>query len=116
MDYRQDIQVLEGLEPAKRPAMYRRHRHFHGYHHLWEIVDNSIDEVINGHATIWVTLHNGKSITVGTTGAASPSTRCRDSRTRALSRSSSPRSTRAAVQRRQLRGVGRPCTASAARW
>ena len=48
-----DIQVLEGLEPVrKRPAMYIGGTDSTGYHHLlWEIVDNSVDEVINGHAT-----------------------------------------------------------------
>ena len=48
-----DIEVLEGLEPVrKRPAMYIGGTDTRGYHHLlWEIVDNSVDEVINGHAT-----------------------------------------------------------------
>ena len=48
-----DIDVLEGLEPVRqRPAMYIGGTGKAGYHHLlWEIVDNSIDEVINGHAT-----------------------------------------------------------------
>jgi DNA gyrase subunit B len=47
-----DIEVLEGLEPVrKRPAMYIGGTDAHGYHHLlWEILDNSIDEAINGHA------------------------------------------------------------------
>src|SRR6267378_2165095 len=57
-----DIQVLEGLEPVrKRPAMYIGGVDPTGYHHLlWEILDNSVDEVINGYAArIEVTLHTG---------------------------------------------------------
>jgi DNA gyrase subunit B len=48
-----DIDVLEGLEPVrKRPAMYIGGTDVHGYHHLlWEILDNSVDEAINGHAS-----------------------------------------------------------------
>ncbi len=47
-----DIEVLEGLEPVrKRPAMYIGDTAKVGYHHLlWEILDNSIDEAMNGHA------------------------------------------------------------------
>lgn len=46
------IEVLEGLEPVrKRPAMYIGGVDRAGYHHLlWELVDNSVDEAINGHA------------------------------------------------------------------
>ena len=69
-----DIQVLEGLEPVrKRPAMYIGGTDKTGYHHLlWEILDNSIDEVINRHADrVEVTLHkDGKTISVDEIGRA----------------------------------------------
>ncbi|MDQ3032931.1 MAG: type IIA DNA topoisomerase subunit B [Myxococcota bacterium] len=47
-----DLEVLEGLQPVrKRPAMYIGDTAKTGYHHLlWEILDNSVDEAINGHA------------------------------------------------------------------
>ena len=47
-----DITVLEGLEPVRqRPAMYIGSVGKDGYHHLLaEIVDNSVDEAMNGHA------------------------------------------------------------------
>ncbi|GAC1338022.1 MAG: DNA topoisomerase (ATP-hydrolyzing) subunit B [Myxococcales bacterium] len=71
-----DIQVLEGLEPVrKRPAMYIGGTDASGYHHLlWEILDNSVDEVINGYAkTVAVTLHkDGRTATVSDDGRGIP--------------------------------------------
>ncbi|HTO95979.1 MAG TPA: DNA topoisomerase IV subunit B [Myxococcales bacterium] len=71
-----DIQVLEGLEPVrKRPAMYIGGTDSSGYHHLlWEIIDNSVDEVINGYASrIEVSLHkDGKTVTVVDDGRGIP--------------------------------------------
>jgi DNA gyrase subunit B/topoisomerase-4 subunit B len=72
----EEIQVLEGLDPVrKRPGMVIGGTGKDGYHHLlWEIVDNSIDEVINKHATkVEVTVHkDGKSATVEDNGRGIP--------------------------------------------
>jgi DNA gyrase subunit B len=71
-----DIQVLEGLEPVrKRPGMYIGGTDTKGYHHLlWEIVDNSVDEVMNGYASnIEVVLHKDKqTVTVTDNGRGIP--------------------------------------------
>lgn len=70
------ITVLKGLEPVRRrPGMYIGGTDTKGYHHLlWEIVDNSVDEVINGYAThIEVTLHKDhRSVTVVDNGRGIP--------------------------------------------
>jgi DNA gyrase subunit B len=71
-----DITVLEGLEPVrKRPGMYIGGVGPSGLHHLvWEILDNSIDEAMNGYASnIRVTLHkDGSSITIEDDGRGIP--------------------------------------------
>ena len=71
-----DILVLEGLEPVRRrPGMYIGGVDATGLHHLvWEIVDNSVDEAMNGHADrIAVTLHkDGASCTVSDNGRGIP--------------------------------------------
>ena len=72
----ESITVLEGLEPVrKRPGIYIGGVQSAGLHHLiWEIMDNSIDEAMNGHATeITLQLHkDGESITVSDNGRGIP--------------------------------------------
>src|SRR5262245_60385312 len=71
----QDIIVLEGLEPVRqRPGMYIGDVDKHGLHHLiWEIVDNSVDEYLNGHAdSITVTLGKKGGVTITDNGRGIP--------------------------------------------
>ena len=69
------IKILEGLEAVrKRPGMYIGSTDKRGLHHLiWEIVDNSIDEVINGYGNkIKIILHKDKSVSIEDEGRGVP--------------------------------------------
>ena len=83
-----DITVLEGLEPVRRrPGMYIGGVGSAGLHHLvWEVVDNAVDEAMNGHASnIVVTLHkDAASITVEDDGRGIPVDKHPQTKTSAL--------------------------------
>ena len=70
-----DIEVLEGLEPVrKRPGMYIGNTNEEGLHHLVnEVLDNSIDEVVAGHAkNIHFKYNNNGWITIKDDGRGIP--------------------------------------------
>ena len=69
------IKILEGLEAVrKRPGMYIGSTDKRGLHHLiWEIVDNAIDEIINGYGDyIKIVLHKDGSVTIADNGRGVP--------------------------------------------
>lgn len=71
----ESIQILEGLDAVrKRPGMYIGSTDTRGLHHLvYEITDNAVDEIINGHGNeISITINKDESITIRDNGRGLP--------------------------------------------
>ena len=107
-----DILVLEGLEPVRRrPGMYIGGVDATGLHHLlWEIVDNSVDEAMNGHADR-ITRHAPQGRRVGHRHRQRPRHPGRPAR--AVQEAGARADPHHAARRRQVRGqellpLGRP--------
>ena len=74
----ESIQILEGLDAVrKRPGMYVGSTDHRGLHHLvYEVVDNSVDEIINGYGDeISITVNADDSITIADNGRGMPTGR-----------------------------------------
>ena len=115
-----DIEVLEGLEPVRRrPGMYIGGTDEKAMHHLFaEVIDNSMDEAVAGHAT-WIEVEFDKEGFLSRhrqRARHARSIRIRSSRTRARSKSSCARCTRAASSTARRTIPRAVCTASACRW
>ena len=112
--------VLEGLEPVrKRPGMYIGGIDTHGYHHLlWEIVDNSVDEVINGHATRdrgHARTRTARRVTVDDNGRGIPVDMHAEAQEAGARAHPHHAARRRQVRQRQLQATRAACTASARR-
>ena len=79
-----DIEVLEGLEPVRlRPGMYIGGTDEHALHHLIaEILDNSMDEAVAGHAShISINLAEDFTVTISDNGRGIPTDHTQNSKT-----------------------------------